>query len=205
MDYIEFLKNRKSIRKFVDDFKIPRNEMDSILNLAQRAPSSGNMQPWRFIVIETKESKKVLRNVMSGNFLQLDTSSAMILVLYDKNEYDYVTKIYHKAVRENLMPLDVANKQISWLLSKEKTESEFEKLRDGFINVGIVINQLLHSIRAHGYEGGAMRGYDEKRIVSELGLDSNRYLPAAIIAVGKKASDAFDTIRLDLSDTVIYK
>lgn len=50
MDLIEAIKQRQSIRAFQDK-PIPGNTMMEILNIACRAPSAMNTQPWEFVVV----------------------------------------------------------------------------------------------------------------------------------------------------------
>ena len=50
MDIIEAIKTRKSIRAFTSK-KVPKNVIEDILNIAGRAPSAMNTQPWEFTVI----------------------------------------------------------------------------------------------------------------------------------------------------------
>lgn len=50
MDIIEAIRQRKSIRDFKDE-PIPQEVLREILEIASRAPSAMNTQPWEFIVI----------------------------------------------------------------------------------------------------------------------------------------------------------
>lgn len=50
--------NRHSIRSFDKDYKIDRKEMFEILEEATKAPSSVNLQPWRFVVVDSEEGKE---------------------------------------------------------------------------------------------------------------------------------------------------
>ena len=52
--------------------------MTEILTQATLAPSSVNMQPWRFVVIESDEAKATLAPLAKFNQSQVETSSAMI-------------------------------------------------------------------------------------------------------------------------------
>ena len=54
-DFNEILNERKSVKVFDSDYKIPHEEMDEIIIKATKAPSSVNMQPWRIVVVEKGE------------------------------------------------------------------------------------------------------------------------------------------------------
>lgn len=54
MELDQAIKNRRSIRKF-KDIPIEMDKIAKIIDAARRAPSSGNLQNWRFIIIQDKE------------------------------------------------------------------------------------------------------------------------------------------------------
>ena len=84
--------------------KISKEEMTEILTEATLAPSSVNMQPWRFVVIESDEAKATLAPLAKFNQSQVETSSAMIALFGDLNNFDNAEEIYGTAVERGLMP-----------------------------------------------------------------------------------------------------
>lgn len=60
--YLEFLKSRRSIRKFKPESP-PRELVLKALDIARYAPSAKNSQPWRFILVEDPEVKSKLANI----------------------------------------------------------------------------------------------------------------------------------------------
>lgn len=79
--------NRHSVKEFKDT-KIDRQEMMEILREATLAPSSVNLQPWRFVIVESDEGKDKLRPLIKFNVRQNDTSAAMILIFGDMKCYE---------------------------------------------------------------------------------------------------------------------
>lgn len=63
MDIIEAIKTRKSIRDFKDE-QIPQNIIREILEIACRAPSAMNTQPWEFVVIANGVLDEIKRTVV---------------------------------------------------------------------------------------------------------------------------------------------
>jgi len=56
---LEFMKTRRSIRRFKPN-AVPKEYVDAILEAARWAPSAGNRQPWRFIIVmETTVREKI--------------------------------------------------------------------------------------------------------------------------------------------------
>ena len=50
--FLDVIQERRSVRSYDPTVKISREEMTEILELATLAPSSSNLQPWRFLVID---------------------------------------------------------------------------------------------------------------------------------------------------------
>jgi len=60
MDILELIKSRRSIRKFLPDKPIDWDKVSKCIDAARHAPSSGNLQNWRFIVILEPDLKKAV-------------------------------------------------------------------------------------------------------------------------------------------------
>lgn len=112
-DFSDIVYNRRSIRNFDTSVKIPREELLEILDKTVTAPSSVNMQPWRFVVVDSEEGKEKLEPFVSYNGLQNETSSAMVLIFADLKSQERAEEIYGKAVAQGKMPEEVKEKQLS--------------------------------------------------------------------------------------------
>src|SRR6202789_165562 len=65
-----------------DGVAIPAADLKQILNAGLHAPSGYNMQPWRFIVVQSAEQKKRLR-AASYNQGKVEEASAVIVACGD--------------------------------------------------------------------------------------------------------------------------
>ncbi len=194
------LTERRSIRKYDSKVKITKEEMKAILEKTNRAPSSMNMQPWRYFIVESLEAKEKLRPVLYGNQLQLDTSSAMICIFTDLQKYEYAERIYNKAVQAGLMPEEVREKQLRNIVNMIPTLSEERIEKGGLIDSGLAAMQLMHVAREHGYETCSIGGFRHELIADALGIDKNRYKPVMIVSIGKADEEGYPSIRLDVED-----
>jgi len=70
MNYQNFLRTRRSIRRFKPDF-VPMPVIERVLETATFAPSAHNLQPWRFAIIQTDSAKTALGKALT-NKLRLD-------------------------------------------------------------------------------------------------------------------------------------
>lgn len=69
MDFIDVIKNRRSIRKY-KDLEVPDKLINDLIDCARLAPSAKNRQPWKFIVV-----KKDLKNMISDIMIKNDKHS----------------------------------------------------------------------------------------------------------------------------------
>jgi nitroreductase len=68
VDYSELLRKRRSVRDY-EDKEVPLEILMEIINESCLAPSSSNLQPWRFIIITNRDLIKRLSDESKGNIL----------------------------------------------------------------------------------------------------------------------------------------
>ena len=59
MDVLEAIRSHRSCRQF-QPRPVPAEKLKLILSAARLAPSQNNMQPWRFVVVQDDERKRLL-------------------------------------------------------------------------------------------------------------------------------------------------
>ena len=197
--------NRHTIKEFVKDCKIGREEMLQILEEATKAPSSVNFQPWRFVVVESEEAKDKLRPLVMFNVRQNDTSSAMILIFGDMKCYEKADEIYNKAVEKGYMPEDVKKEAMDYFVPAYKNFSKAKMNDIVKIDSSLMAMQLMLVARAHGYDTNAIGGFEEDKLAEAFGLDPERYVPVIIIAIGKSDYKYHESVRLNIKDITKFK
>ncbi|MEQ8141018.1 nitroreductase family protein, partial [Enterococcus sp. LW22] len=115
-DFSSVVFGRKSVRVYDETVKISHEEMLEMIQETTTAPSSVNMQPWRFVVVESEEAKAKLKPLIRFNTRQNDTSSAMVMIFGDMNCYEYGEEIYDQAVAEGKMLAEVRDQQLAAIL-----------------------------------------------------------------------------------------
>lgn len=70
MKKLDFIYNRKSIRKFKND-EVPREDIVKILDAAIHAPSPKNQQTWHFVVIQNAELINKISDIVTKNHTNL--------------------------------------------------------------------------------------------------------------------------------------
>lgn len=204
-DFKEIVTGRRSIRNYDPSVKISKEEMTEILTEAALAPSSVNLQPWRFVVIDSKEGKETLAPLARFNQRQVETSSAVIAVFADMQSDLYLDEIYNKAVEEGHMPAEVRDQQVPAIKGFYEAMT-FEQTKEmNLIDAGLVSMQLMLVARAHGYDTNPIGGFEKDQIAEAFDLDKNRYYPVMLLSIGKAADEGYKSVRLPIGAIAEWK
>lgn len=87
MDYNELLKNRRSVRAYAEK-AVATETLKEIIEESTFAPSSGNNQPWKFVIVNSTAMMKRIS----------DESKKNLLIRLEANPGDYI-KRYEAALR----------------------------------------------------------------------------------------------------------
>lgn len=204
-DFSKILLERKSIRNYDTMVKISQEEMEAILNDAVKAPSSVNMQPWRFVVVSSEEGKQKLEPLVHFNKTQNETSAAMIVIFGDLNSFDYAEQIYGSSVELGLMPQEVKERQLETLSPLFENMAIEAKKEMAVIDSSLVAMNLMLVARAYGYDTNPIGGFDKEKITEELGLDAHRYHPVMILSIGKANEAGYPSYRLPASEITFWR
>lgn len=204
-DFSDITFGRKSVRYYDETYKISHEEMLEMIQEATTAPSSVNLQPWRFIVVESEEEKRKLKPLIRFNQLQNDTSSAMVLFFGDMKCYELGEEIYDQAVAEGKMPKEVRDEQLAAIIPYYESFSE-SKMNDVIkIDTSLVAMQFMLVARAHGYETNPIGGFEEDQLAEAFGLDKDRYVPVMIVSIGKGKEAGYESVRLSADKITEFK
>jgi len=198
----DIIRERHSVRKYDSNVKIPREEIVEILEKATLAPSSSNLQPWRFIVIDDLETKKELRQI-AYNQEPVETSSAVIAVLGDKEMFKNIERVYRSSYEAGYMDEANMNRLIDSANSTYPNAPEEIRKNIASFDTGLVSMQLMLIAKAKGYDTVPMAGFDKQKFMDKFQV-SERYMPVVLIALGKAAAPAFKTTRIPAKDLVEF-
>ncbi len=69
MEALEALKGRRSVRVY-EEKPVPKNAVEEIIDAARLAPSANNIQPWEFVVVTDKATRKTIADLTDyGKFI----------------------------------------------------------------------------------------------------------------------------------------
>ncbi|MFC4807969.1 nitroreductase family protein [Paenibacillus sp. GCM10023250] len=202
IDFFTVIRERHAVRKYDPNVKISRQELSEMLSEAVLAPSTANVQPWRFLVISDRELKEKLLPV-AFNQEQTATSAAMIVVLADLEAYKEVDKVYSQAVEAGYMTAEIKSTLVANLGKYYENLSPGDIKSSFLIDTSLAAMQFMLVAKAHGYDTVPMGGYDAQKLKEAFAIP-DRYTDVMLIAVGKALEPAHQTVRLPVEDVAFW-
>jgi len=69
LEVFEVIQKRRAVRSY-EPTPVPSEKLKKVLEAARLAPSAGNVQPWRFIVVlDSQKRRKIAKGCSYGHFL----------------------------------------------------------------------------------------------------------------------------------------
>src|ERR1700678_927728 len=194
------IRERRATPSF-DGTPIPAEDLKQILDAGLHAPSGYNMQPWRFVVVQSMEQKKRLRGG-SYNQGKVEEASVVIVACGDADGWRKDLDLMLEQGRKGGMPESyAAQAQVSvpnYLSSFNTSQMQ------GWLNkMGMLaFTHMLLMAEVMGYDTAPMGGFEQDKGHEALRLPL-RYWVVALLAIGHaKGPDKFFGGRFDMAHTV---
>ena len=184
-----------------DGAPIPADDLKKIIDAGLRAPSGYNIQPWRFIVVQSPEQRKRLR-LASYNQAKVEEASAVIVACGDADGWRKDLDLMLQQGREGGMPESYAEQAKSSVPNYLSSFSA-DKMH-GWLNkqVMLAFSFMLLTAETLGYDTAPMEGFEEDKVHEALRLPLS-YRVVSLLALGRlKGTDKFDGGRFQLAHTV---
>jgi nitroreductase len=194
------IQERRATPSF-DGTPIPAEDLRKILEAGLSAPSGYNMQPWRFIVVQSEEQKKRLRGA-AYNQGKVEEASAVIVACGDADGWRKDLDLMLYQGREGGMPEGYAA-QARTSVTNYLSQFSLDEMH-GWLNkmVMIATTQMMLMAEVMGYDTAPMEGFEQAKMHEVLRLPLS-YWVVALLAVGHlKGTDKFYGGRFEMGHTV---
>jgi nitroreductase len=194
------IQERRATPSF-DGSPIPAEDLRQILDAGLHAPSGYNLQPWRFVVVQSTEQKKKLRTA-SYNQGKVEEASAVIVACGDADGWRKDLELVLEKGRKGGMPESYAAQAQSSVPNYMSSFSSGQM--QGWLNkqVMLAFTHMMLMAEVMGYDTAPMEGFEQDKVHEVLRLPLS-YWVVALLAVGhSKGPDKFDGGRFDIGHTV---
>ncbi|MCU7614300.1 NAD(P)H-dependent oxidoreductase [Chryseobacterium sp. GMJ5] len=196
MNYLEALSRRYSVKKFNPEMIIPQDTLLNILESGKLAASSLGLQPYKILVIQSKEMKEKLIPAFY-NPSQISTCSHLIAIISKKDiEENYILGYFSHISEVRDIPvenLDPFKKSISQHIT-QKTQDEIFNWAEK--QSYIVLANLMFAAAIENVDTCPMEGFRQDLIEEILEIDPTKEKVTVTLALGYRSQeDAFQHMK----------
>lgn len=185
MSVRDAIHGRVSVEEFDREHELDEDTIVELVADAVQAPSSFNIQHWRFVAVRRREDKERLAAAAFGQ-RQVADAAVTFIVLGDLRGHEALDEIMELAVeRGTLEP----GKAAAWIRMAGEIYADETLARDEAIrSASLAAMSMMLSAHERGMATGALSGFDPDR-VRDLFRISDRYLPVMLLAVGEPTGE----------------
>ena len=177
MNIIEAIENRRAIKGFDPDFRMPEADVERLMRLAMLSPTAFNIQNWRFVLARDTELRQQIR-AAAWDQAQVTDASLLVILTADLKAWEKEPGRYWKEapepVRDFLVPA------IGHYYDGREQVQRDEAMR----SCGMAAMTLMLAAREMGYESCPMDGFDFDAVGRLINLPANHAI-AMFVAIGK--------------------
>lgn len=188
MNYLEALSRRYSVKKFNTEI-IPQAALLNILESGKLAASSLGLQPYKILVVESKEMKQKLIPAFY-NPAQISTCSHLIVIISKKTiEENYIHGYFKHISDVRNIPMENLE-----LFRKSINQHITQKTQDEIFNWAekqsyIVLANLMYAAAMENIDTCPMEGFRQDLIEEILSLDPENEKVTVTLALGYRSEE----------------
>ena len=196
----DVIRDRRATPSF-DGTPVPAHDLRQILDAGLHAPSGYNMQPWRFVVVQTPEQKRRMR-AASYNQPKVEEASVLIVACGDMDGWRKDLDTMLEMGLAGGMPESYAAQARSSVSNYMSSFSADQMKLWLTKQVMLAFTSMMLMAESLGYDTAPMEGFEQDKVHEALRLPLS-YWVVGLLAVGHlKGADKFDGGRFDLNHTV---
>lgn len=200
MDLLNISKTRYTTKAYDPSKKIPQQQFDRLIQILRLAPSSINIQPWHFFIIENDQAKQRISKSLVGKYAYnapkiLDSSHSILFCTKADITENHLT---------NLLNQDDQSGRFKDQTAKQAQQDartgyvDFYRNEKGDIQrwaenqTFIALGQTLLAAGIEDIDATPIGGFDEQIISEELGLVEKGLIPSVLLALGYRSEQDFN-------------
>ncbi|MEK6581105.1 MAG: nitroreductase family protein [Nitrospirota bacterium] len=183
MDVIQAIKERRSINFFETGKELSDDKIRELLEIANLAPSSFNLQPWRVVVVRSAERKKVLKQC-AFNQPKVEEASAVLIMIADPDAVEAnVERMLDSWQKLGYMKPEMRETYKGMTQNLYGTVDSLRRKFFAIKNTALFAMNIMIAAKGIGLETHPMDGFDEDCIKKEFNIPPDKIIPM-LIAVG---------------------
>jgi nitroreductase len=204
-DFLKAMDFRHACKIFDENKKINSEDINFIMELARKSPSSFGMEPWKFLVITNQELKAKIRPAC-WNQVQITSCSHLVVVLARIEDVKVESGIPLKRFSRREMPqdkldfyMDLYAKHLSKTLSTDENIWYWTSKQ-----TYIPLANMMTAAASIGVDSCPIEGFEKEEVEKILNLDTSKYQLSVILPLGYRLNEQSSQQRLPFDEVVEF-
>jgi len=183
MDTFDAIYARRAVKHFDPEHKLTSEEETKLLEATIQAPTSFNIQHWRFVLVTDPELRKQIRAV-GNDQAQMTDASLLIIMTADVKAWQKEPGRYWRNA-----PKEVAELLVNWMGPFHEGNEQLQR-DEAMRSIGIAMQTIMLATKGMGYDSCPMIGFDHAKVAELIGLPEDHVI-GPMVAIGKGTKDVW--------------
>jgi nitroreductase len=184
LNTLEAIRNRRAIKHFDPEHSLSEADERSLLEAAILAPTSFNIQHWRFVILRDPGLRARIRTEFGNDQAQMTDASLLVLFTADVNAWQKQPERYWANA-----PKDVAELLVGWMGPFHEGRDWLQR-DEAQRSIGMAMQTLMLAAQELGYQSCPMIGFDIEKVAELINLPDDHVM-GPMVAIGKGIKDAW--------------
>jgi nitroreductase len=196
LDTFDAIYQRRAVKQYDPDHRLSADEERRLFEAAIQAPTSFNIQHWRFVVVRDPDLRKRIR-ALGFDQSQMTDASLLVVMTADLMAWRRQPERYWRNA-----PPEVAKLLVDWMGPFHEGR-EWLQRDEAQRSIGMAMQTLMLAAKAMGYDSCPMIGFDIEKVAELIRLPADHVM-GPMVAIGKGVKPVWPKPgQLPLSEVVI--
>ncbi|MFB6147916.1 MAG: nitroreductase family protein [Candidatus Nanohaloarchaea archaeon] len=201
MEFERLVETRRSFEEF-EDKEVPREKIERAVGRAVRAPTAFNLQPYRFKVLESRESFEKAEKAATAGNKWITRGDKIVVLLADERIDTGMGKALDDMVEKGFIDRETAKNYRERISGYSEAGEPF---MTGWLtrNTMIPFSFLMLALWDEGVGSHPVRGFSQEKLSDELDLKEH-WRPMMLLVIGYPSGEQPEKWRKDTSEILDF-
>lgn len=196
MEVSHAIESRRAVKHFDDSYDMPEADFKKLMGWAMQAPTSFNIQNWRFVHVVDAGKRAQIQEAAWGQE-QVTKASTLIVLCADVKAWEKQPERYWRNA-----PKEIGELMVS-MTGPFYDGKEWLQRDEAMRSVGIAAQTLMLGAKELGYDSCPMIGFDQDAVAEIINLPEDHVI-GMMLTIGKPVKEANPRGgSIDFADAVI--
>jgi nitroreductase len=182
MNVIEAIYKRRAVKHFDPEHRLSEEEERKLFEAVIQAPTSFNIQHWRFVVLRDPKLRSKIRKEFGNDQAQMTDASLLVLFTADVKAWQKEPQRYWRNA-----PQEVADLLVGWMGPFHEGR-EWLQRDEAQRSIGMAMQTMMLAAQELGYQSCPMIGFDIEKVAGLVNLPEDHVM-GPMVAIGKGMKD----------------